>query len=133
MSLFVFICLYFCIRICIVKTILCFWEAAFKRKAVRPEVRLQLRLCVVVFCFGMLDLCRCNFALLKFLVSNHMFFSLSGDSLCEIAFVVERGSQFYLGAMSDALGHIRIVLVVLFLLFFASVFGGFSFGRVLSF
>jgi Na+/H+-translocating membrane pyrophosphatase len=58
---------------------------------------------------------------------------LSGDSLCEIAFVVERGSQFYLGAMSDALGHIRIVLVVLFLLFFASVFGGFSFGRVLSF
>jgi Na+/H+-translocating membrane pyrophosphatase len=42
---------------------------------------------------------------------------LSGDSLCEIAFVVERGSQFYLGAMSDALGHIRIVLVVLFLLF----------------
>jgi hypothetical protein len=79
----------------------------------------------------MVDLCRCNFALLKFLVSHHMFFSLSGDNLCKIALVVERDSQLYLGATSDAVVHIRIVLVVLFC-FFASGFGGFSFGRVLS-
>ena len=77
-----------------------FWEAAFKRKAVRPEVCLQLWL-FVCCCFCVLGCWICAGAallyVLKFLVSNHMFFfPLPGDSLCQIAFVAQLGSQFYM-------------------------------------
>ena len=46
---------------------------------------------------------------------------MSADILCQIAFLVERNSHFYLGATSDAVVHIRIVLVVQ-LFFFCFLF-----------
>ena len=94
-----------------------FWEAAFKRKAVRPEVCLQLWL-FVCCCFCVLGCWICAGAallyVLKFLVSNHMFFF----HCQEIAYVKSPLSRSWVLSFIrfDALVHIWNVF------FFVSLF-----------
>ena len=105
---------------------------SFERKSIRPEVRLQLRLFVVVF--PALGLCNCAVVTLLFwmsLLRQHRFFKNNFQETARVRCPCRRAGFSVLSGLDVwccAWHWNRLILAMVFV--FASMFGGFSFGRV---